>query len=189
MWRAWGVLGTGKRHSAGGVLNFIDPIVKRCRVKSERSWRRGGTAFADPEVHKYCEGDKLTCFIRLPSNEISKKFSRPALRRPVGRPSKPGLRVKVFAFRYQAKSWDKPRLPPVRPNHAGLKTGVLAYNLLPLMREFYIKGGEVKGSMEWLIRRVGKTAAPVARHSRRWWVHVASAFPWTHHYRAVLGTS
>jgi hypothetical protein len=67
--------------------------------------------------------------------------------------------------------------------------GVLAYHLLQLMREFYLKGEEVKRSMEWLIRRIIKAAARVAYHGRRWWVHVASAFPLAHHYRAVLGTA
>lgn len=99
----------GNVHSADGVLDFIDPIVKRYRAKFRLFWLRGDAAFADPEVYKYCEGEKVTYFIRLPSNEILKKLSWPALRRPAGRPPKSGVRVNVFDFRYQARSWDKPR--------------------------------------------------------------------------------
>lgn len=234
-------------HSADGVLDFIDPVVKRYRAKFRLFWLRGDAAFADPEVYKYCEGEKVTYFIRLPSNEILKKVSWSSLRRPVGRPPKSGVKVNVFDFRYQAKNWDKPRrvvckvewhtgelFPGVgyivtnstlsswqvvktcngrgevenrikegkntlrwektschrlAANQARLKMGVLAYNLLQLIREFYIKGEEVKRSMEWLIRRVIKAAARVAYHDRRWWAHVASAFSLAHRYRTVLGTA
>ena len=41
-------------------------------------------------------------------------------------------------------------------------------------------------SMEWLIKRLIKVGARVSYHARRWYVHVASAFPLAHHYRAVL---
>lgn len=64
--------------------------------------------------------------------------------------------------------WDKTSCHRFDANPTRLKMGVLAYNLLHLMREFYIKGGEVKRSMEWLIRRVIKAAARVAYHGRRW---------------------
>jgi len=53
---------------------------------------------------------------------------------------------------------------------------VLAYNLLQMIRQFYLVGEEVKGSMEWLIKRLTKVGAKVAYHGRRWQVHVASAF-------------
>ena len=64
--------------------------------------------------------------------------------------------------------------------------GVLAYNLLHMIRQFYVWGEEVKRSMEWLIKRLIKVGASVSYHARRWYVHVASAFPLSHHYRAVL---
>jgi len=56
--------------------------------------------------------------------------------------------------------------------------GVLAYNLLHMIRQFYVWGKEVKRSMDWLIKRLVKVGARVSYQARRWYVHVASAFPW-----------
>jgi hypothetical protein len=64
--------------------------------------------------------------------------------------------------------------------------GVLAYNLLHMIRQFYVWGEEVKRSIDWLIKRLIKVGARVSYHARWWYVHVASAFPLAHHYRAVL---
>jgi hypothetical protein len=47
-------------------------------------------------------------------------------------------------------------------------------------------GEEVKRSMDWLIKRLIKVGARISYHARRWYVHIASAFPLAHHYRAVL---
>jgi hypothetical protein len=41
-------------------------------------------------------------------------------------------------------------------------------------------------SIDWLIKRLIKVVARVSYHARRWYVHVASAFPLAHQYRAVL---
>ncbi|MCH6567045.1 MAG: transposase [Nitrospinae bacterium] len=71
-------------------------------------------------------------------------------------------------------------------NQARLKMGVLAYNLLHMLRQFYVWGEEVRRSIEWLIKRLIKVGARVSYHARRWHVHVASAFPLAHHWRAVL---
>jgi len=56
-----------------------------------------------------------------------------------------------------------------------------------MIRQFYLMGEEVKRSMEWLIKRLIKVGARVAYHGKRWYVHVASAFPLARHYRAVFG--
>jgi hypothetical protein len=53
--------------------------------------------------------------------------------------------------------------------------GMLAYNLLHMLRQFYFVGEEVKRSMEWLIKRLIKVGAKVAYHGGRWQVHVASS--------------
>ena len=45
---------------------------------------------------------------------------------------------------------------------------------------------EVRRSIDWLIKRLIKVGARVSYHAHRWYVHVASAFPLSHHYRAVL---
>ena len=235
----------GNVHSADGALDFIGPMVKRYRARFKQMWLRADAAFADPDMYKYCEGNGMTYFIRLPSNEVLKRVVGPHLSRPVGRPPKSGVQVKVFDFEYQAKSWDKTRrvvckiewhqgelfprvgfivtnsrLPATKvvkvyngrgdvenrikegkntlrwdktschrfeANEARLKMGVLAYNLLHMIRRFYIWGEGVTRSIEWLIRRIIKAAARVSYHGRRWWVHVASSFPLSHHYWAVLG--
>jgi hypothetical protein len=62
-------------------------------------------------------------------------------------------------------------------NQARLLMGVLAYNLLHRLRQFYLLGVEVERSAEWLIKRPIKVGAKVVHHDRRWHVHVASAFP------------
>ena len=82
--------------------------------------------------------------------------------------------------------WDKTSCKRFEANQARLQMGVLAYNLLHMIRQFYVWGEEVKRSMEWLIKRLIKVGAGVSYHARRWYVHVASAFPLAHHYRAVL---
>ena len=82
---------------------------------------------------------------------------------------------------------DKTSCHRFSANQARLLMGALAYNLLHLMREFYLKGEEVKRSIEWLIKRLIKVGARVSYHARRWLVHVASGFPLAHHYRTVFG--
>jgi hypothetical protein len=234
----------GNVHSANGALEFIGPIVKRYRTWFKLFWLRADAAFANPETYEYCEEHRITYFIRLPGNAILMRLLEPYLNRPVGRPPKDGIQVKVVDLQYQAKSWHKPRrvvakiewhrgelfprvgfvvtnsrLPAAKvikvyngraeienrikegkntlrwdktscqrfeANQARLKMGVLAYNLLHMIRQFYLWGEEVKRSMEWLIKRLVKVGARISYHARRWYVHIASAFPLAHHYRAVL---
>jgi hypothetical protein len=234
----------GNVHSADGALEFIKPIVQRYRDWFKLFWFRGDAAFAKPETYEYCEEHRITYFVRLPSNAILMELLEPHLSRPVGRPPKSGIQVKVVDLQYQAKSWHKPRrvvakiewhqgdlFPRINfvvtnsrlsagkvvkvyngrgdvenrikegkntlrwdktscqrfeANQARLKMGVLAYNLLHMIRQFYVWGEEVKRSMDWLIKRLIKVGARVSYHARRWYVHIASAFPLAHHYRAVL---
>ena len=84
--------------------------------------------------------------------------------------------------------WDKTSCHRFEANQARLKMGALAYNLLHMIREFHLKGEDVKRSIEWIIRRIIKAASRISYHGRRWWVHVASSFPLAHQYREVLGT-
>jgi len=83
--------------------------------------------------------------------------------------------------------WDKTSCHRFAANEARLKMGFLAYNLLHLIRRFYLWGEDRRRSIEWVILRLVKAAAKIAYHAKRWHVHVASAFPMRHHYRAVLG--
>jgi hypothetical protein len=82
--------------------------------------------------------------------------------------------------------WDKTSCQRFEANQARLTMGVLAYNLLHIIRQFYVWDEEVKRSIDWLIKRLIKVGARVSYHARRWYVHIASAFPLAHHYRAVL---
>lgn len=234
----------GNVHSADGVLVFLKPMVERYRPWFKLFWVRADAAFANPETYEYCEEHRITYFIRLPGNAILMRLLEPYLNRPLGRPPKSGIQVKVVDLQYQAKSWHKPRrvvakiewhrgelfprigfvvtnsrLPDGKvikvyngrgdvenrikegknilrwdktscqrfeANQARLKMGVLAYNLLQMIRQFYVWGEKVKRSVEWLIKRLIKVGARVSYHARRWYIHVASAFPLSHHYRAVL---
>jgi hypothetical protein len=234
----------GNVHSADGTLAFIKPLVERYRDWFKLFWLRADAAFANRETYGYCEEHRISYFIRLPGNAILMRLLEPYLNRPVGRPPKSGIQVKVVDLQYQAKSWHKPRrvvakiewhqgelfprigfvvtnsrLPAGKvikvyngraeienrikegkntlrwdktscqcfeANQARLKMGVLAYNLLHMIRRFYVWGEEVKRSMDWLIKRLIKVGARISYHARRWYVHVASAFPLAHHYRAVL---
>jgi hypothetical protein len=234
----------GNVHSAEGTLKFIKPLVQRYRAWFKLFWLRADAAFANPENYEYCEEERITYFIRLPSNASLERLLGPHLVRPVGRPLKSGIQVKTVDLLYQARSWSRPRrvvakiewhrgelFPRIgfvitnsrllagkvtkvyngrgdvenrikegkntlrwdktscqsfEANQARLQMGVLAYNLLHMIRQFYVWGEEVKWSMEWLIKRLIKVGARVSYHARRWYVHVASAFPLSHHYRAVL---
>ena len=82
--------------------------------------------------------------------------------------------------------WDKTSCHRFGTNCARLKMGALAYNLLHMLRRFYVMGEGVRRSGEWLIKRLIKGGARVSYHARRWHVHVASAFPLAHYYRAVF---
>ena len=230
----------GNVHSADGALEFIKPIVERYRGWFKLFWFRGDAAFANPETYEYCEEQRITYFIRLPSNAILMRLLETHLNRPVGRPPKSGIQVRIVDLHYQAKSWSRPRrvvakiewhrgelfpsigfvvtnsrLPAAKvtkvyngraeienrikegkntlrwdktscqrfeANQARLKMGVLAYNLLHMIRQFYVWGEEVRRSIDWLIKRLIKVGARVSYHARRWYVHVASAFPLVHHY-------
>jgi hypothetical protein len=54
---------------------------------------------------------------------------------------------------------------------------------------FITYSGKVRApsfALDWQIKRLIEVEARVSYHARRWYVHVASAFPLAHHYRAVL---
>jgi hypothetical protein len=234
----------GNVHSAEGTLKFIKPLVERYRSWFKLFWMRADAAFANPETYGYCEEERITYFIKLPSNACLDRLLGPHLSRPVGRPPKSGIQVKIIDLYYQTKSWSRSRrvvakiewhrgelfprigfvvtnsrLPAGKvikiyngraeienrikegknslrwdktscqrfeANQARLQMGVLAYNLLHMIRQFYVWGEAVKRSIDWLIKRLIKAGARVSYHARRWYVHIASAFPLAHHYREVL---
>jgi hypothetical protein len=71
-------------------------------------------------------------------------------------------------------------------NQARLLFGCLAYNLLHMIRDTAFWGENVKPSIDSIIRRLLKVGARVVYHARRWYVHVASAFPLARYYRILL---
>jgi hypothetical protein len=71
-------------------------------------WVRGDAAFANPGTYEYCKEERITYFIRLPSNASLERLLGPHFGRPVGRPPQSGIRVKIVDLHYQAKSWNRP---------------------------------------------------------------------------------
>jgi len=84
--------------------------------------------------------------------------------------------------------WDKTSCHRFAANEARLKMGFLAYNLLHLIRRFYLRFEKTRRSIERIIMRLVKVGARIIYHARYWHVHIASAFALRHHYRAVLGS-
>jgi hypothetical protein len=82
--------------------------------------------------------------------------------------------------------WDKTSCQRFEANEARLEMGVIAHNLLHLLRKSHARGEGGRRSIEWLIRRLIKVGATVSYHARRWHVHVSSAFPLDHHFRSVF---
>lgn len=55
-----------------------------------------------------------------------------------------------------------------------------------MLRQFYVWDEEVRRFFGWLIMRLIEVEAGASYYDRRWYVHVAPAFPLAHHYRVVL---
>jgi hypothetical protein len=88
----------GNVHSADGTLPFITPLVERYRPWFQLFWVRADAAFASPENYEYCEEERITYFIRLPSNASLERLLAPHLNRPVGRPPKAAFRSRSLTF-------------------------------------------------------------------------------------------
>jgi hypothetical protein len=82
--------------------------------------------------------------------------------------------------------WDKTRCRRVAANQARLFVGCLAYNLLHMIRDAAFWSQSVKPSIDSIIRRLVKIGAKVVYHAQRWYVHVASAFPFARYYRILF---
>jgi hypothetical protein len=64
--------------------------------------------------------------------------------------------------------WDKTSCHRFGANCARLKMEALAYHLLYMLRQFHVKGEEVRRSVEWLIKRLIKVGARVSYHAKTW---------------------
>lgn len=89
----------GNVHSADGILDFIKPLVARYRQRYKLFWFRGDAAFALPDIYEYCGKERVTYFIRLPTNETLRKMTEPEItKRPVCRTLNSALRSSTSNF-------------------------------------------------------------------------------------------
>ena len=98
----------GNVHRSKGWRETLEPVVARYRGRKLYRSLRADAAFARPEIYEFLEAEGFSYTIRLLANERLQEAVSHLLTRPVGRPP---LRPQVFhaSFRYQAKSWTKPR--------------------------------------------------------------------------------
>ncbi len=68
-------------------------------------WLHADAVFANPETCEYCDEERITYFIKLPSNARLKRLLAPHLSRIVGRPPKSSIQVRIVDLNYLAKSW------------------------------------------------------------------------------------
>ena len=102
------MLRRGNQHSAKFWRRVLLPVIARYRELDVPKYFRGDAAFASPKLITVLEAEGYWYAIRLKANAVLERQIAHLLKRPVGRPSK---KPKVFyhAFRYQAKSWVRPR--------------------------------------------------------------------------------
>jgi hypothetical protein len=81
----------GNAHSADGVIDLISPLINRYRSWFKQFWLRGDAAFAGPDLYEFCEGKRITYFIRLSTNNSLKRLILHAPRGAVGCPPKGGV--------------------------------------------------------------------------------------------------
>jgi hypothetical protein len=98
----------GNVHSADGWRALLEPVIARYRGIVKHLYFRGDAAFANPEVYELLEAEGASYTIRLPANQVLQDKIGHLLKRPVGRPPHE-IRRYYASFRYQAKSWSKPR--------------------------------------------------------------------------------
>jgi hypothetical protein len=98
----------GNVHSADDWEGVLKPVVARYRSQGACMSFRGDAAFAMPGIYDYLESQGIDYAIRLPANQILQDQIADLLKRPVGRPSH-SVRRLYSSFRYQARSWPKPR--------------------------------------------------------------------------------
>jgi len=103
------MLRNGNVHSADDWRLLLEPVVARYRDQAIRRFFRGDAAFGQPEIYEFLEEEGYLYAIRLKANKVLYDKIEHLLTRPVGRPPHKPI-VWYESFRYQAASWDKPRL-------------------------------------------------------------------------------
>ena len=137
-------------------------MIARYRGIVKHLYFRGDAAFANPEMYEFLEAEGAGYTIRLPANSVLQHRIGYLLKRPVGRPLHE-VRRYYASFRYQARSWNKPRRVVAKvewhPGELYPRVGFIVTNLArPAERvvafynqrgtaEQYIKEG--KGAIKW----------------------------------------
>jgi hypothetical protein len=115
-----------------------------------KSWSRPRRVVAKIEWHRDELFPRIGFVVtssRLPADRVTKVYNG---RRDVENRIKEGKNT---------RRWDKTSCQRFEANQARLKMGILAYNLLHMIRQFYVWGEKVKRSVEWLIKRLIKVGA------------------------------
>jgi hypothetical protein len=104
----YAMLRRGNKASAKYWRRVLLPVIQRYRGRDIPKFFRGDAAIAIPALYRVLEKEGYQYAIRIKSNAILEREIEHLLTRPVGRPS---YKPKVFYhnFRYQAKSWQRPR--------------------------------------------------------------------------------
>jgi hypothetical protein len=156
------VLRPGSVHSADGWDDVLKPVVARYQGKVSRIYFRADAGFANPEIYKFLEAERIKYAIRLSANRVLQGRIGYLLKRPVGRPPNEVGRFHAN-FTYQAGSWTKPRRVIAKvewhPGELYPRVGFIVTNLSrPAERvvAFYNKRGtceqwikEGKGAIKW----------------------------------------
>ena len=102
---------------------LLEPIVRRYENKKVRKYFRGDAAFAKPEIYKYLEENGLLYTIRLPAYDVLYDEIKHLLTRPVGRPSRKPMNIRLNSCSL---------VPNMRINPSILQNNVLGMNNKPL---------------------------------------------------------
>ena len=152
----------GNVHSADNWEAVLKPVVARYKGKASRISFRGDAAFAMPSMYEFLESEGIDYAIRLPANQILQNEIAHLLKRPAGRPPHSVQRL-YSTFRYQARSWDKPRRVVAKvewhPGELFPRVGFIVTNLLRRSKNvvaFYNQRGtaeqhikEGKNAIKW----------------------------------------
>ena len=153
-------------HSADDWDDLLVPEIERQQAGGKRVAFRADAACAKPEIYDALEQRDVDDVIRMPANKSLELEIEDILFRPPGRPSgKPLVRYK--SFRYQAKSWTRPRRIVAKiEHHRGElfpRGGFIVTNMVLLSRSvvrFYNKRGTAE---QWI--KEGKQATHWTRLS------------------------
>jgi hypothetical protein len=56
---------------------MLEPVIARYRGAVRRLYFRRDAAFANPEMYKILEAERIGCTIRLPANDVSQRANWP----------------------------------------------------------------------------------------------------------------